>query len=229
MLGKVLGQETEYINKLMRTMDKLLPYTVKLVSRYLRSNTAARKFIEITLSQDILIDHITPRTKMRLEKKARPWINVGYVYKRTYRYEPDGWWAKVYALPGQPTLFVDRAYSDRRGKENPIPNWVHEFPESKFNIDSAIYILHHIAFRIPDIYKAKAKMESAGIAFGEVLSGHNGALKQVFSKPEMLWGVKSKKLVPGTVMELIERSPTLTPWDFIESQASSLMKQSMQA
>jgi hypothetical protein len=73
-------------------------------------------------------------------------------------------------------------------------------------------------------------MEAAGFPFSRrsdsalaILSGYDGKLKQIFSKPEMQMGAKSKKMVVGSVFELIQRDPSLNDWDFIEAQASELM------
>ncbi len=197
-----------------------------LITKYLDVTPPASLFIDNKgySAQFTRIDHITPRTKLELYEKAKIFTIRGYRRECTYEYPKDGWYAHAYALAGNPVLFIDRAYPfdgphSEAARKNPIPGWIDEFPED----DREDFLLHHIACRVDNIDRVMEDMRKDGMDFGNVLSGYNGKLLQVFTKPVMLMGAKSKKPVAGTVFELIYRDPSLNDWDFIKEQASELM------
>lgn len=220
--------------KCLAATEYLLEPARSLVRRYLQSNGPACWYIEH--HSEVCIDHITPRTRMLPSKKAGPFIAAGWTKRADYAYPEDGWIAEVYAHPDsqQPVAFVDSGKLLENGKPDPnhlISRWVLEFPE----YSPTNFLLHHIAVRVDEIYDAVREMESVGFPFARransalaILSGYGGRLQQIFSQPEMLYGIKSKRMVVGTVFELIQRDPSLNAWDFIKAQASELMmKQSV--
>jgi hypothetical protein len=209
-----------------------------LIETYLTKNAAARRFIEQKYGDEIYIDHITPRTRLDFRYKSFPFTHVGYEHVRTYAYKNE-WIAEVYAFQNylrsplayhaQPVIFMDRALP-HLGEPDPshtISQWIGEFPEKALDD----YLLHHIACRVKsrdDFMRIKKEMENDEISFGDNVpqEGCEGKLVQIFTKAEMLPGAKSKKLVPGTVFELVYRDPSLSDDAFIEDQANSLMAQS---
>lgn len=215
--------------KCLAATEYLIEPTRSLVCRYLKSNSAAQWYLDHCPGAHI--DHITPRTRKCLSEKAEPFISAGWVKKADYEYPTDGWIAEVYVHPDpqQPSLFVDSGKLLENGMPDPhhlISQWIGEFPEH----GPTDYLLHHIAARVDDIYGAVREMEGFGFPFCRkadgsyaVLSGYDGKLQQIFSQPEILYGAQSKKMVVGTVFELIQRHPSLNNWDFIKVQASELM------
>lgn len=219
---------------------RITPPLQHLIRRYLPRNAAAHWYLE--RYPNAYIDHATPRTKQELHQKALPFILKGWRKKTVYEYPIDGWIAEVYIfVPNeppvegkkQPVLFIDRAFppSGEPHSDHVISQWIDEFPEDQ----PYDYLLHHIACRVNDIYEAVREMETDGFPFSRksdgsyaILSGYDGKLQQIFSQPEMLYGAQSKKMVVGTVFELIQRDRSLNAWDFIKAQASELMtKQSV--
>lgn len=227
-------------DRCMKATERITPPLQHCVRRYLNQTMPARWYVD--RYPDAVIDHATPRTKCELDQKAQPFILKGWRKKVVYEYPTDGWIAEVYIfVPDeppvegeiQPVLFVDRAlpYHGEPDPHHVISRWIDEFPEEH----PYDFLLHHIAVRVDDIYDTVREMESAGFPFARrpdgghaVLSGYDGKLKQIFSQPEMLYGKKSRRMVAGTVFELIQRDPSLNDWDFITAQASELMmKQSV--
>lgn len=249
-LFRAMDKETIMtLSKSCRTITQRYEQPIAfLLERYLETNRCAQAFFECGYEKDIYIDHVTPRTKLPLQEKAKIFERIGYRFICRYSYPKDGWFAYVYTFENQenrplsypyhPVIFTDKAYSfhgayGQAARKNPIPNWIDEFPEN----NRENFLLHHVACRVYNIENAVKKMESDGHMFARksdgslaILSGYDGKLKQIFSKPEMLIGAKSKKLISGTVFELIYRHQSLNGWDFIKSQASDLMmKQSVES
>ena len=154
-----------------------------------------------------VIDHVTIRT-LNIDQGAEPFVSLGYAYDETLQY--DDWYAKVYRKPGYPSLFVDQAYPDERGKTSIIPGWVHKFGDKVF---------HHVAVRVEDIEQAVVRLKENGVVFaGNIVGERGGHLRQIFSSPEMVDGQ------PFTVLELAERHRGYL--GFLPPQADSLMKSS---
>lgn len=154
-----------------------------------------------------VIDHVTIRT-LHIERGAEPFVTLGYAYDETLQY--DDWYAKVYRKSGYPSLFVDQAYPDERGKTSIIPGWVNKFGDKVF---------HHVAVRVEDIEQAVARLKQRGVVFAGNIVGERGChLRQIFSSPEMVDGQ------PFTVLELAERHQGYL--GFLPPQADSLMKSS---
>ena len=99
------------------------------------------------------MDHLTIRT-LDIDARAKQWTDLGYVYSETLEFED--WFARVYRLAGYPAMFIDQAYSDKRGETSLIPGWVRSFGDNTF---------HHVAVRIEDIEVAVRQLEAKGVAF----------------------------------------------------------------
>ena len=154
-----------------------------------------------------VVDHLTLRTS-DIDRRAQQFTSLGYAYSETLHF--NDWYAKVYRKTGYPALFVDQAYPDDRGKTSIIPGWVRTFGDDVF---------HHVAVRVEDIETAIARLQAKGIAFaGSIVGNRGGALRQIFSAPEMKDGHAF------SVLELAERHRGYQ--GFSPPQADSLMKSS---
>ena len=154
-----------------------------------------------------VVDHLTLRTS-DIDLRAQEFTALGYVYAETLHF--TDWYAKVYRKTGYPALFVDQAYLDDRGGTSIIPGWVHRFGDAAF---------HHIAIRVEDIEAAIARLSAKGISFsGPIVGERGGALRQIFSAPEI------KNGQAFSVLELAERHRGYQ--GFSPPQADSLMKSS---
>ena len=176
----------------MGTTTDLETTVLSLVNDYVSRNQAARIFRdglnEIGVGLFPVLDHITVRT-VNIDQRAEEFLNIGYVYSETLHY--DDWWAKVYRVEGYPTLFIDQAYDDERGKTSIIPRWVNAFGDRT---------LHHVAILVHDIDQAMKEAQKRGIVFaGEVIGERGEDLRQIFSVPEKVDGQ------PFSVLELTER------------------------
>ncbi len=191
-----------------RALDRLME---RMVADYVARNQAAG--VLKTMLDDTgvgftpIIDHVTIRT-LHIDRSAEPFVTLGYVYDETLQY--DDWYAKVYRKNGYPSLFVDQAYPDERGKTSIIPGWVNKFGDKVF---------HHVAVRVENIEAAVARLKQRGVVFaGNIVGERGGHLRQIFSSPEMVDGQ------PFTVLELAERHCGYL--GFLPPQADSLMKSS---
>lgn len=163
-----------------------------LVDDYVRGNRAAA-----VLKADLdragtgfrpVIDHLTIRTH-DIDRRAREFLDAGYEFAEQLDY--GDWFAKVFRRAGFPTLFIDQAWPDRRGKSSIIPGWVDRFGDDT---------LHHIAVLVEDIEIAIRRLREQGVSFaGEVIGERGGKLRQIFTVPEQRDGA------PFSVLELTER------------------------
>lgn len=195
----------------MDQAQKLDDLMEQMVADYVAHNQAAG-VLKVMLDETgvgfwPVIDHVTIRTH-DIDRGAEPFVALGYVYDETLQY--DDWYAKVYRKPGYPSLFVDQAYPDERGKTSIIPSWVNKFGDKVF---------HHVAVRVEDIDRAVTRLKQRGVVFaGNIVGERGGHLRQIFSSPEMVDGQ------PFTVLELAERHRGYL--GFLPPQADSLMKSS---
>ncbi len=190
------------------SLDTLL---ARMVAEYVARNQAAGVLKAMLDETGVgfwpVIDHVTIRTH-DIDQGAEPFVTLGYVYDETLQY--DDWYAKVYRKDGYPSLFVDQAYPDERGKTSIIPGGVNKFGDKVF---------HHVAVRIEDIEEAVTRLKQKGVVFaGKIVGERGGHLRQIFSSPEMVDGQ------PFTVLELVERHRGYL--GFLPPQADSLMKSS---
>ena len=195
----------------METAQALDNLMEQMVADYIMHNQAANVLKAMLDETGVgfwpIVDHVTIRT-LDIDRGAAPFVNLGYAYDETLQY--DDWYAKVYRKPGYPSLFVDQAYPDERGKTSIIPGWVNKFGDKVF---------HHVAVRVEDIEQAVARLKQRGVVFaGNIVGERGGHLRQIFSSPEMVDGQ------PFTVLELAERHRGYL--GFLPPQADSLMKSS---
>ncbi len=193
-----MGQATE--------LDAVL---ARMTAEFLAHNGAAellrRALDDIGVGFVPVMDHVTIRTT-DIDRRAEEFIGLGYGYDETIRYED--WYAKVYRKAGYPALFVDQAYPDDRGKTSIIPRWVEKFGDR---------VWHHVAVRVEDIEQAIGQLKTRGVVFaGEIVGARGGALRQIFTAPEMVDGQ------PFSVLELAERHQGYQ--GFLPPQADSLMR-----
>ncbi|MFO0700759.1 MAG: VOC family protein [Nitrospira sp.] len=196
------------MNDQSAALDNLLE---RMVADYVEHNQAAGVLKTMLDETGVgfwpVIDHVTIRT-LDIDRGAEPFVTLGYAYDETLQY--DDWYAKVYRKRGYPSLFVDQAYPDERGKTSIIPGWVNKFGDKVF---------HHVAVRVEDIEQAVARLKQKGVVFaGNIVGESGGHLRQIFSSPEMVDGQ------PFTVLELAERHRGYL--GFLPPQADSLMKSS---
>ena len=183
----------------------------RMVAEYVARNQAAGVLKAMLDETGVgfwpVIDHVTIRTH-DIDQGAEPFVALGYGYDETLQY--DDWYAKVYRKSGYPSLFVDQAYPDERGKTSISPGWVNKFGDKVF---------HHIAVRVEEIEQAVARLKQKGVVFaGNIVGERGGHLRQIFSSPEMVDGQ------PFTVLELAERHRGYL--GFLPPQADNLMKSS---
>lgn len=181
----------------------------QMTAEFLAHNGAAellrRALDDIGVGFVPVMDHVTIRTT-DIDRRAEEFIGLGYGYDETIRYED--WYAKVYRKPGYPALFVDQAYPNDRGKTSIIPRWVEKFGDR---------VWHHVAVRVEDIEQAICQLKARGVVFaGEIVGARGGALRQIFTAPEMVDGQ------PFSVLELAERHQGYQ--GFLPPQADSLMR-----
>lgn len=181
----------------------------RMIDAYVSRNHAARVLQELLEAAGVgfypVADHLTLRT-LDIDRRAEEYTRLGYTYSETLQY--DDWYAKVYRKVGYPALFVDQAYPDERGRTSIIPGWVKTFGDQVF---------HHVAVRVDDIEKAIDRLKAKGIVFtGQIVGARGGALRQIFTAPEMIDGQ------PFSVLELAERHRGFQ--GFSPPQADSLMK-----
>lgn len=181
----------------------------RMIADYVAHNRAAQVLKAMLDDAGVglspVVDHVTLRT-LDIDKRAEQFVALGYAYDETLKY--DDWYAKVYRKSGYPTLFVDQAYPDDRGRTSIIPGWVKNFGDQVF---------HHVAVRVEDIEKAVERLRRKGIVFaGKIVGPPGGQLRQIFSAPETVDGQ------PFSVLELAERHRGYL--GFLPPQADSLMK-----
>ena len=183
-----------------------------LLREYFESNEAATIFVEQAEQKGwpVIIDHITFRC-LDVEERAKKFLQIGYEYRDEHiEYSDQGWWAKVYRRPGFPSIFIDQAYTDERGKKSLLPHWVAVFGDN---------VLHHIAVIVQDIEEAIKVMEEAGVEFsGDIVGPRETRLRQVFSASEV------RKGEAYSVLELTERNQYE---GFVPEQADGLMQSSI--
>ena len=189
-----------------RELDELIE---QMVAKYIAQNVAARVLKSMLDDTGVgffpVVDHVTLRT-LDIDRRAKEFILLGYAYDETLEY--NDWYAKVYRKAGYPTLFVDQAYPDDRGKTSIIPGWVKKFGDQMF---------HHVAVRVEDIEQAIHRLKNQGVVFaGNIVGAPGGQLRQIFSAPEVVDGQ------PFSVLELAERHRGYQ--GFLPPQADSLMK-----
>jgi hypothetical protein len=193
-----------------RHLDQILS---GYVDDFIRRNSAARilkqQLDQVGIGFWPLADHLTFRT-MDIDRRAEEFLRLGYHYSETLQYED--WFAKVYRKPGYPALFIDQAFSDKRGKTSIIPGWVDAFGDKT---------LHHIAIRVEEIERAMDRLKQAGIRFaGSIVGERGGPLRQIFTEPEQVNGAAF------SVIELTERHEGYL--GFSPPQADGLMKSTVQ-
>ena len=181
----------------------------RMVQDYLAKNRAARVLQDALDDTGVgfppVMDHLTIRT-MDIDRRAEEFVRLGYTYTETLEYAD--WYAKVYRAVGYPALFVDQAYPGERGKTSIIPGWVAKFGDRVF---------HHVAVHVDDIEHSIRCLKAKGVVFtGEIVGEPGGALRQIFTAPEMVNGH------PFSVLELTERHRGYQ--GFSPPQADSLMK-----
>jgi hypothetical protein len=187
-------------------------FFARYIDDFLAGNHAARILAESLKSIGVglmpLVDHCTIRT-LDVDQRAREAIDLGFEYDESIGVlEFDKWWAKVYRMPGYPTLFIDQAFSGERGADSLIPGWVAAHGDQCF---------HHIAILVEDIDFAMGAMESRNIQFAGKIVGERGTdLRQIFTQPEMRNGEVY------SVLELIERHNGYA--GFLPPQADGLME-----
>jgi hypothetical protein len=189
------------------------PLIQGLLKQYFDQNEAARVYLRVAKEEGWtpIIDHITIRCH-NVDQKALEFLKIGYQYKDEFIEYPDqGWWAKVYRKNEYPTLFVDQAYDDERGKSSLLPDWVKTFGD---------HLLHHIAVRVTDIEPAIVAMKAKQIQFaGQIVGARGSRLRQIFTAAEVRQGKAY------SVLELTERNH----YDgFVPEQADSLMQSSVE-
>src|SRR5215217_411118 len=183
----------------------------RMVADYLAHNKAANVLKDLLDATGVgfypVVDHLTLRTS-DIDLRAQEFTSLGFVYAETLHF--TDWYAKVYRKTGYPALFVDQAYPDDRGRTSIIPGWVRTFGDRAF---------HHVAIRVEDIEAAMTTLSAKGISFsGSIVGERGGALRQIFSAPEM------KNGQAFSVLELAERHRGYQ--GFSPPQADSLMKSS---
>jgi hypothetical protein len=187
-------------------------FFARYIEDFLAGNNAARSLANSLKTIGVglmpLVDHCTLRT-LDVDKRAKEAINLGFKYDESIGVlEFDKWWAKVYRLPGYPSLFIDQAFSGERGQGSLIPGWVTAHGDQCF---------HHIAILVEDIDFAMGAMESQNIQFAGKIVGERGTdLRQIFTQPEMRNGEVY------SVLELIERHNGYA--GFLPPQADGLME-----
>jgi len=193
----------------MKSLDQLLS---KYLEQFFEGNRVARE-LAISLKQTgvgigPLIDHCTIRTH-DVDSRARQFQDLGYAYDKNIGVlEFDNWWAKVYRKPGHPALFIDQAFSDARGLQSLIPEWVDHHGDQCF---------HHIAILVENIEDAIEALNNKGFEMAGQIIGENGSdLRQVFTDPE----IKNGRVY--SVLELIERHNGYQ--GFLPPQADGLME-----
>jgi hypothetical protein len=182
------------------------------INKYLAENTAARILARSLEKCGVgllpLIDHCTIRTH-DVEKRSQAFLEQGFTHDQSIGVlEFDSWWAKVYRIPGWPALFIDQAFSGKRGKDSVIPEWVDAHGDECF---------HHVAVVVEEIETAIQLLKLKNVEFaGTIVGDPETNLRQVFTTPE----IKNGKAF--TVLELIERHNGYT--GFLPSQANGLME-----
>ncbi len=182
------------------------------INKYLNENSAARILARSLEKCGVgllpLIDHCTIRTH-DVEKRSQMFLEQGFTYDQSIGVlEFDSWWAKVYRKPGWPTLFIDQAFSGKRGKDSVIPEWVDVHGDECF---------HHIAVVVEEIETAMQVLKLKNVEFvGEIVGDPGTDLRQVFTLPEI------KNGNAYSVLELIERHNGYI--GFLPPQANGLME-----
>jgi catechol 2,3-dioxygenase-like lactoylglutathione lyase family enzyme len=189
-----------------RQLDDLLrTYIADFVARNRAAKALKKGLDEVGVGFSPSADHLTFRTD-DIDRRADEFLRLGYAFSERLEYED--WFAKVYRKPGYPSLFIDQAYPDQRGKTSIIPGWVSRFGD---------HTLHHIAVRVEDIEVAMDRLQKAGVRFaGSIVGARGGPLRQVFTVPEEVEGAAF------SVVELTERHEGYQ--GFSPPQADSLMK-----
>jgi len=184
----------------------------KYIDDFLTGNSAARGLAKSLKATGVglmpLVDHCTLRT-LDVDERAKEAIDLGFCYDDAIGVlEFDKWWAKVYRKPGYPSLFIDQAFSGKRGQRSLIPTWVNTHGDQCF---------HHIAILVENIETAMTAMKLQNIQFaGEIVGGRGTDLRQIFTQPEIRNGEVY------SVLELIERHNGYA--GFLPPQADGLME-----
>jgi len=193
----------------MKVLDQLLANYIK---QFFEGNSVGREMANSLKLAGVgiapLIDHCTIRTR-DVDSRAKPFQELGYAYDENIGVlEFDSWWAKVYRKPGHPALFIDQAFSDARGNQSLIPEWVDHHGDQCF---------HHIAILVENIDGAIETLISKGFKIAGAIIGDAGSdLRQVFTEPEIRNGQVY------SVLELIERHNGYQ--GFLPPQADGLME-----
>lgn len=194
---------------MIASVDK---FFARYIENFLTGNSVARNLAEsldaIGVGLMPLVDHCTLRT-LDVDERALEAIELGFQHDESIGVlEFDKWWAKVYRMPGYPSLFIDQAFSGERGEGSLIPDWVNAHGDQCF---------HHIAILVEDIETAMAAMQSKNIQFtGKIVGDRGTDLRQIFTQPEMRNGEVY------SVLELIERHNGYP--GFLPPQADDLME-----
>ena len=159
---------------------------------FVRQNHAAQVLKKLLEEAGVgfrpFLDHLTFRT-LNVDQRAQEFLAMGYLEGE--RLEYNNWWANVYRKAGYPALFIDQAFEGERGKGAIIPGWVKKFGDRT---------MHHVAVSVDDIEKAIAQLKKHGVECkGEIVGERGGALRQIFTAPEICEGE------PFSVLELAER------------------------
>ncbi len=187
-------------------------FFARYIDDFLAGNLAAKKLAQSLRNTGVglmpLVDHCTLRT-LDVDERAKEAIDLGFHYDESIGVlEFDKWWAKVYRMPGYPSLFIDQAFAGERGKGSLIPGWVKAHGDHCF---------HHIAVLVEDIDFAIGSLESRNVQFAGKIVGERGTdLRQIFTQPEMRNGEVF------SVLELIERRNGYA--GFLPPQADGLME-----
>lgn len=187
-------------------------FFARYIENFLTGNSVARNLAEsldaIGVGLMPLVDHCTIRT-LDVDERAQEAIDMGFQYDESIGVlKFDKWWAKVYRMPGYPSLFIDQAFSGERGQDSLIPDWVKAHGDQCF---------HHIAILVEDIETAMTAMNPQNIQFAGKIVGERGTdLRQVFTQPETRNGEVY------SVLELIERHNGYA--GFLPPQADGLME-----
>ncbi|MEK7286415.1 MAG: hypothetical protein AAB035_03850 [Nitrospirota bacterium] len=198
-------------------MDKAFPLygdlmVDHLIEDFFLESEAGQRYFDLCDQKQwpFIIDHITIRC-FNIDRRAEPFLKIGYVYQdEAIEYPDQGWWAKVYRKEGFPALFIDQAYDDERGQSAIIPGWVKKFGEE---------LLHHVAVLVPDIESVVDTMKHEGVLFsGEIAGARGTRLRQIFTSAEVRAGSAF------SVLELTERNNYS---GFYPEQANRLMESSV--
>lgn len=200
-----------------KNTENLERFLKKYLEDYIAGTKAARIVADALDQAGVglmpLVDHCTLRT-MDVDERAKEIQTFGYEYDHKIGVlEFGNWWAKVFRKAGYPAFFIDQGFSDERGRDSLIPEWVKTHGDQCF---------HHIAILVENIDSAIATLKKKGVEFaGDVIGEPDTELRQIFTQPELRYG----KVF--TVLELIERHHGYD--GFLPPQADGLMESTRQS